>query len=255
MSPRKPAAPKPPKPWRRESAGTYWSDDGRFELAGDGAGRWFVRDEAATDELGLPRTTGPFATLADAKAAADTQRAAGAQASPLAGRLDAARSRPRHPSGGEARIPATTSAKRRGTKAELPAKPPPAPRKRTWLDELEAGDPAAARQARDEIRALEDRGIDDADALVRRDRLGGRPVVAERLLALAIRSRVAEALLDAPGSPADRAATAARVVAAVLAAINADTGAKARRLPTWELKEGSTGRRLRPDPEDIAPRR
>src|SRR5512140_2038456 len=94
MSPTKPAHPKPPKPWLREADGTYRSADDRFELAGDGAGRWFVRDQATTDELGMPRTTGPFGTLADAKTEADAQREAAAPASPLSARLEAARARP-----------------------------------------------------------------------------------------------------------------------------------------------------------------
>lgn len=283
MSPRKPAAPKPPKRWRRDGEGAYRDADNRFELAGDGAGRWFVRDGAATDELGLPRTTGPFATLAEAKAAADAQREAGAPASPLAARLEAARTQsvPRpgrrpgegpkagmDPASGQPSTPRATMAQAtRSRPAPKPDAPPPhreasaasqparapapapaAPRKPTWLNQLEARDPAAARQARTLARALEDRGIDDAGALVRRDRLGGRPAVAERLLLLAIRERVAEALADAPGSPAERAAIATRVIAAVLEAIS--RGETGRSMPTWELVEGSTGRRLRPDASD-----
>jgi hypothetical protein len=85
-----PKPPAPPKPWRRED-GVYRSSDDRFTIEGGGAGRWFVTDGESLDELGLARTLGPYDTLDDAKAAADAQRDQGAQPSPLAARLAAAK--------------------------------------------------------------------------------------------------------------------------------------------------------------------
>ena len=45
-APKRAAAPKPPKPWRRED-GRYRSEDDRFTIEGGGAGRWFLTDDEA----------------------------------------------------------------------------------------------------------------------------------------------------------------------------------------------------------------
>ncbi|HYM83307.1 MAG TPA: hypothetical protein VEY67_04065, partial [Candidatus Dormibacteraeota bacterium] len=78
-----PKAVKPAPEWRRVSAGSHRSADGRFEIEGDGPGRWFVRDTEERDELGLERTIGPFSTLDDATADAGSRRGRAPEDSPL----------------------------------------------------------------------------------------------------------------------------------------------------------------------------
>ena len=212
MSPTKrTAAPKPVPAWKRAEAGRYRSSDERFTISSEGPSRWFITDEEELDELGLARTVGPYDTLDDAKAAAQTRRGEGPAESPLAERI--ARE------GGETK--GTGAAARSKTKEPKPkaATPPP----KTWLDTLEDDDRAAARRARRLISALENEGIADADALVRRDVLGGQPVVAARLLARSI--------LDAVG----KASRPEHVIEAVTEVLGSS---KARRgLPGWELVE------------------
>ncbi len=163
--------------WRREGAGTSRSFDDRFSIVSEGSGRWFLRDHVQLDDLGQPRTTGPYATLAEAKAGAEAQRQRKLEASPLAGRLKAKQTRP---AGG----PTTRASGARETKPV--AAPPP----RTWLDRLAEKDRAAAQRARSLIAALEGIGIANAEAVVRRDAEGGRPTVAEAVLTLAIRREI-----------------------------------------------------------------
>jgi hypothetical protein len=105
-----------------------------------------------------------------------------------------------------------------------PAEPkPPPPPPKTWLDKLEDDDREAARRARRLIAALEDEGIADADALVKRDVTGNQPVVAARLLA--------RELLGAVGNMTKPDT----VLEAVVEALGSS---KVRRgLPGWELIE------------------
>ena len=153
-------------------------------------------DEEQHDELGLARTVGRH-TLDAAKAAAEALRDDAPATSPLAGRLakDGA-----SPGRGGSR------AKAKPEPAE-PKAPPPPPK--TWLDKLEDDDRDAARHARRLIAALEEDGIEDADALVRRDVTGNQPVIAARLLAREILAAVGtstkpesvvEAVVEALGS-------------------------------------------------------
>jgi hypothetical protein len=288
MAPRSttPKAPKPPRPWRREE-GAYRSADDRFTIEGGGAGRWFLTDAEALDELGLARTLGPYDTLDEAKAAADEQRGQGSQASPLAERLAAAKARPA--AGTAAREPRGTKTGRavpaEGPEDEdedeggrpAPARPgrTPKPAPRTWLDELGDDDPDAAARARRAIAALEGLGFDDADGVVRRDVLGRQPAIAARLLgrsvAEALHARLEPADLAAsakgalPGPmkalrDADEAAlgayaafVAARVLDAVLEVVTgADRAVGAGRdLPGWRLIERPAAR----DGADDMPRR
>jgi hypothetical protein len=278
-------APKPPKPWRREE-GVYRSADDRFTIEGGGAGRWFLTDAEALDELGLARTLGPYDTLDEAKGAADDQRAHAAQASPLAERLAAAKARPsatrgaRSPRAGSKDAASTREADdadaqgptRRETAATRAARKPPP---RTWIEELADEDPDAADRARGAVAALERLGIDDADGVVRRDVLGRQPAVAARLLGRSIaeglRSRLepgslhTEATSAIPGPmkalrDADDAAlgayaafVAARVVDTVLAIVTATDRAEdaGRDLPGWRLIERPAAR----DGSDALPRR
>ena len=204
------AKPKPVPPWKRAEAGVYRSSDDRFSIQSEGPSRWFITDEQQQDELGLARTVGPFDTLDAAKAAADALRDEAPAASPLAERI------------AKVDKPAKNARAVKRTDEAPPPKPPPPPAK-TWLDKLEDDDREAARHARRLIAALEDEGIEDADALVRRDITGNQPVIAARLLAREILAAVG------------RATKPASVVEAVVEALGSS---KVRRgLPGWELVE------------------
>jgi hypothetical protein len=213
MSPTKrAAAPKPVPPWKRAEAGRYRSSDERFTISSEGPSRWFITDDEELDELGLARTVGPYDTLDDAKAAAEARRGEGPAASPLAERM----------ARGAKPAKADAAAKRTKGTSEPKPKPAPPPTK-TWLDKLADDDRDAARRARRLISALEGEGIADADALVRRDLLGGQPIVAARLLARDI--------LEAVGK-STKPESVIEAVAEVLAS------SKSRRsLPGWELVE------------------
>ena len=207
------------------------SADGRFTLESDGSGRWFATDAESMDELGLARTIGPFSTLDAAKAGADEAREAGAVASPLAQRLKAGKAPSASPSKPAAgRSPSTTRPATgdipgtdRDSPPERAVEPPPPPR--TWLDELADRDPEMAKRATKLVSALEREGIDDADAVVRRDILGDRPAIATRLLARDVLKAIAR--LNEP-SAAELAATVAGVLA---------TSPKRGGLPGWDLRE------------------
>ena len=230
--PRKPKAPATPKPWRRIE-GRYRSDDDRFSIDGGGAGRWFVTDADSLDDLGLARTVGPFATLDEAKAAAAAMREQGSAASPLADRLAAAKDRPARPAAratrpGRGQRPpgAGVAASKRpatGSHAAGEAPPEPEPRlepRKTWLEELDDEAPDAGLRAREIIAALEGLGVDDADALVRRDVLGRQPAVAARLLGRAI-ADARERALD-PGALATAGKTSIPDAMRALRAVEAD---------------------------------
>ncbi len=202
MSPRTPG--RPPSPWRRRSAGVYESADGRFSVEGDGPGRWYVRDTAEHDEMGLERTIGPFATLDVAKADAEARRDRPPETSPLTSRMKTRgdEARRRDARSGEGR---PSRARRQGHDRQAsPAAPPP-----TWLDRLAADRPTEAERARRRIAALERAGIEDADAVVRRDIESGEPEVAERLLERDLRLRLAAALEPASLEKAVAAAPSA----------------------------------------------
>jgi hypothetical protein len=234
--------------WRRVEAGSYRSSDDRFELRSEGSGRWFVVDQAEHDELGLPRTEGPFSTLDAAKDAAAARRERPPAASPLADRIAEAG---RHPARSSANPPTPKAAGTpRTDEATAPARP------RTWLEELEDRDAAAGETARRLIAALirEGETDEDAAAVVRREVEAGAPAVAERRLARAA-SRVLDRAVDrrrlekiAAGlSASDRAAGPEAIARAVaeevvneLARV-LDAGGRAEGLPGWQLVERPDG--------------
>ena len=277
-----PKPPKPPKAWRREE-GAYRSADDRFTIEGGGAGRWFLTDAEALDELGLARTLGPFDTLDVAKAAADGERDGGTRASPLAERLAAARAKPKAV---RAAAPATSTPRAAGDPDEVeddaPAVPTPStraakakPPPRTWLDELADDDPDAAGRARRAIAALEKLGVGDADGVVRRDVLGRQPAIAARLIGRSVASALraslepddlaaaAKAALPGPmkslrdadddALAAYAAFVASRVVEAILDVVTGTDRAEGagRDLPGWRLIERPAAR----DGADDMPRR
>jgi hypothetical protein len=266
MSPKKAAE---PRPWRRETAGTYRSADDRFVIESDGSGRWYVRDEHEVDELGLARTIGPYPTLVDAKSAADVQRARDPEASPLADRIRDAASRPERPARTAAhRSPpgASSQGKRAGSSA-VPEPSEPPPPVLTWLDELRARDPDTAARARSMVAGLERLGIEGAEGFVRRDVLGGQPAVAERLLVEALRRAAADELtpqglareaqrrrIDPGDAEALSAFVIARTIEVVLEVVvdRERLEGQPARLPGWQLIErDGAGRRVRVSSEDV----
>lgn len=147
-----PKAPKkPPEPDGvvRETAGNYLSGDGRFELRQSNA-TWYLVDREQTNEFGQELIHGPFGSLKEARSAMPGAR----DVKPLL----RSRARPKTSPG----------------KNAAPAKPKP-----TWIDQLPVDEATAVRRT---IRALEKKGIDDAEALTRRDREGLLPAIASRLL-------------------------------------------------------------------------
>jgi hypothetical protein len=247
----RPKKDQPPKPWQRAVAGRYVSSDERFTLETEGAGRWFVTDAESLDELGLARTTGPHATLDEAKAAADAVREHAPEASPFADRIREAASKPKRRRLSAVpdaeRPPAADSEPHEDQAEDADEEPEPEPEseppKRTWLDDLEDRDREAAARARQLIASLEREGLDDGDSLVRRDILGNEPIVATRLAARAVLAAIAG--LDDP-TPIEVAAA----VADVLAASRKRSG-----LPGWRLveRDGTSGeeRGIRLTPDDL----
>ena len=78
----KPKPPPDPNKLAREQAGAYRTGDGRFTVRQDHGGKWYATDSEQTNELGLELVLGPFGTIAEAKAAVETQREQPAGASP-----------------------------------------------------------------------------------------------------------------------------------------------------------------------------
>ena len=203
----KPKAPKAPKkvdPDKlvREQGGTYRSGDERFEVR-EGSTGWFVTDAEQTNDFGQELISGPYPTLKAAREALPDLR--------------------------EAKV---VPMRRRSTSKPPKEKTPTAkPAPTTWIDNLPKDE---AVEVRRQVAALERAGINDAEALVRRDRDGLLPAIATRLL-----EQQLEALADELPDPArEGARQLIRRAAEVITAGGAATG-----LPGWTLVE--TG----PEPE------
>jgi ribosomal protein S18 acetylase RimI-like enzyme len=119
-------APASPSALKRESAGRYVSGDGRFVVE-QASGGWMVSDTEQANELGLPLVRGPFATLADARAAAEAAREGPAPVSDLAARMAALPPATRREPAGRG---AGRSARRASGAAEVAAAKPPRPERR-----------------------------------------------------------------------------------------------------------------------------
>jgi hypothetical protein len=104
-----------------------------------------------------------------------------------------------------------------------PGQPKPQP---TWIDKLPAGDATAVRK---QIKALEKESVEDAEAIVRRDRQGLQPAIASTLLERRIAALV-EAL------PADERKTANSVIEQ-LDELLADGDKNAAGLTGWTFVE------------------
>jgi hypothetical protein len=168
---------------KRLGSGRWQTRDGRFAIEPQ-SGTWAVVDSERTDELGLPLVRGPFPSLTAAKADIDAARAEGEATSPFAERLTAKPSATRRSEGGKgAKAPADATL--------ATARPPAEP---AWLRSL---DGAKRERARALIARLTKEGVEDAEALVRSDLVGGQPALAR----LAIR-RALERTRTTKGSPA-----------------------------------------------------
>jgi hypothetical protein len=255
------AKPVDPDKLVREQAGRYRTADDRFTVESDRSGAWYVVDSQELDELGLPRVSGPHATLAGARRQVAEARTAPTALGP---RIAAKRATKRSSKGGKG--PEATE--RAPRKQESPPPPPPEP---AWLGALDADDRAQARRA---LRALDRLGVRDGERVVRADRQTDVPAVARAvLLARVARDAVARwseggSLEEADGEvvarlrkqgadPSDLTKLAARVArdaaGRTLAALDRghdpDGGPD---LPHWRLVEdGAEGRRIPLDPGDL----
>lgn len=198
-------APDPDRLSRGED-GAYRSEDARFEVRDGGTG-WFVTDTQRTNDFGQDLVVGPYATLKIARATLPDLR--DAKIVPL-------------------RRPAKAAP---ATKPSSQSKPKPKPK--TWIDDLSKAD---ATNVRGLIAALEDAGISDADALVRRDRDGLFPAIATRLI-----ERDLDALADELPEPAREGAR--QLIHRAAEIITASGANPSKGIPGWSLIE------LGPEPD------
>ena len=201
----------------RESAGTYRTGDGRFEVQKSDQG-WFLIDTHQANEFGQQLIHGAFPTL-------DALREAVPGARDLKPLL-------------RTRVAKTSASKPdRPNPAKQPASPPPPPPPKSWIDKLPAGEAAEVRKL---IRALEKEGLDDAQTLVRRHRDAPTPVLATLVIEHRLRALVSEW----PEEERERAHDLVRRVTQILAS---DGNNIAPPGPRWVLVE------IRDD--DLPPRR
>jgi hypothetical protein len=189
-----------PDKLQRQAAGTYRTADGRFEVRGGTTAGWFLVDSEQTNDFGQELIQGPFATLADVRAAIPSARSA--KVTPI-------------------RPPAAPS--RRPRKRAEP-KPPPPP---SWIEQLPPAEAAAVRRL---IGALEREGVTDAEALVRRDRDGIGPAIATRI----IERRLAAIVDELPERGREGARELIRRATEVL---TAEGTAMPKGVPGWSLVE------------------
>jgi hypothetical protein len=189
-----------PDKLQRQAAGTYRTADGRFEVRGGSTAGWFLVDSEQTNDFGQELIQGPFATLADVRAAIPSARST--KITPI-------------------RPPAAPS--RRPQKAAAP-KPPPPP---SWIEQLPPAEAAAVRRL---IRALEAEGVSDAEALVRRDRDGIGPAIATRII-----ERRLEAIIDE--LPERGRAGARELIRRATEVLTAEGTAMPKGVPGWSLIE------------------
>jgi hypothetical protein len=185
----------------RQTAGSYLSGDGRFEVR-ESDSSWFLIDTQQANEFGQELLQGPFPSLK----AAREQLPGARHVKPLP------------------RTRARPGAKSRSKKTAPP--PPPAPPP-SWIDRLPASEASEVRRL---IRAAEGEGLADAEALVRKDRDGLEPVLATRLI-----ERRFEALVeDLPEKERSRARELLGQAAAIL---SGEGGGARKPLPSWVLIE------------------
>ena len=204
----KKAKPEPgPDDLVRQEAGNYLSGDSRFEVRQSDA-NWYLVDREQSNEFGQELIHGPYGSMKDAKAALPGAR----DITPLL----RSRARPTKPT------PTKTVAK------VAPKKPAPPP---SWVDRLSKSEQVEVRAL---IRALEKDGVDDAEALVRKDRQGLLPVVATTLM----NKRLDAAIDKLP----DKDQALARKLMGQLGGIITGGEKLPDPLPGWALFETGSGR-------------
>jgi len=204
---KKEKAPPGPDDLVRESAGTYRTGDGRFEIQKSDQG-WFLVDSEQTNEFGQQLIHGPMPTLDAIKDAIPGSR----ELKPLL--------RVRPPASTKKKVDATPSTAK-AKSAEPPAPPP------SWIDKLSEND---ARDVRQLIRALEKEGMSDAELVVRRGRGAATPVIATQVVEKRLRALVDQL----PEEERERARKLIRQVAKILAE---DGTSNERPVPRWALVE------------------
>ena len=194
---KKPKTKKPAEPddLVRQEAGNYLSGDERFEVRQSDA-TWYLVDREQTNEFGQELMHGPFGSMKAAKAAMPGAR----DIKPLLRSVK----RPSKP------VP-----------KKDPPKPPP-----TWIDKLPQAEASVVRK---QIHALEREGLDDPEALVRKDKQARTPAVASALLHRELEQAIDK--LPKDDQPAARAALGQ--IAKVLAAGDRNRDP----LPGWALVE------------------
>jgi hypothetical protein len=210
MAKKKPDLPPDPDRVLRESAGTYRTEDGRFELRQGGVG-WYLIDSERTNELGQELLHGPFGTLKEAR-----------------NEIPAAR-----------KVVQLAGPKPRPVKTLLPS-PQPAPPPKTWIDHLPESEQADVRRL---IKALGRAGIAHADALVKDARGSSEPLIAKALIERRLTALVDEASASDRNGRRD-------LIRRVIGILADDGLALGQPLPNWELVERDAERerprRLRP---------
>src|SRR6188768_2464353 len=208
MAPAKKPKPEPaPDDLLRQEAGNYLSGDSRFEVRQSDA-NWYVVDREQANEFGQELIHGPYGSMKDARAALPGAR----DITPLL------RSRAR-----------TTKPAAKPAKSE--EKPVPKPPPQTWIDRLPKAEQVEVKAL---IRALEKEGIDDADALVRKDRQGLMPAIAVELL----NRRLAAVVDNLP----EKDQVLGRKLISQLGAVITSGEKLADPLPGWALYETGEGR-------------
>ena len=158
----------------RQSAGTYRTEDDRFEIRQAGVG-WYLVDLERTNELGQELLHGPFPTLKDVRDEIPQARKVVQLSGP----------KPRAP--------------------QVPATEPPSPPK-TWIDRLPESEQADVRRL---LKAVERAGAADADELVKKARASNDPVIASALIEQRLSALIDEA---APSERNERRDMIRRVV-------------------------------------------
>jgi len=225
---------------KRLGGGRWQTRDERFTIEGDG-GRWTVVDAERTDDLGLPLVRGPYTSLTDAKAAIETAREEPEQPSPLAERIAAAKAAPKA-KGKAVKAESTKEPATAHPKEPAGEEAPAAPPLPTWLTKLA---PDARSHAERLLGAVLELGLDDAEALVKRDVIDEEPAVAEavllRRLALVVQELAGK---DAEAAERQRVARIVGTTAEWLANRGREPGPRLA-LPGWRVVEdGPAGRRI-----------
>jgi hypothetical protein len=177
---------------KRLGGGRWQTRDERFTIEPQ-SGTWVLVDGEQTDDLGLPLVRGPYRSLTEAKAAVEATRGSDAPESPLAERVKEAGTRPKarpstQPAAKSSAVDDKKDGRARRANAEAaPAPEPPAePR---WIKDLAPRERGRARRL---MEQLDERGVGDAEGIVRQDLTGGVPRVAR----LAAADHLAAALPD-----------------------------------------------------------